>query len=187
MKRRELLLVLGTMTGSSGALMGSGAFSSTAAGRSVTVSVAGDMEAYLGIDELGSGGRSTIDNNTLELYFPSLSETSSRTGGDPDLGLGTDSVYYFDKDAEEGINGVNGLIQLTNRSANPIKIYTKEDPDNSVNIELYDVSDVNRTPLSDDPPELAVGSNIRLGVKIDTSGVEPDSLNETLTIIANSV
>lgn len=184
MKRRQLLLALGTTVGISGAAFGTGAFSSSAAGRRLTVSLADDADANLGLDELGDGDRSEIDGGVLTLSFPSLSETSPRTGGDPNLGLGPNSVYEFDRDSDEGVDGVGGLIEITNQSAGSIKVYSEEYADNDLAFELYDVTDPDRTALRESLPELTVGSSIRAGVRIRTIGVKPNEFDEVLRIKA---
>lgn len=184
MKRRTVILGLGSIVASSGAVIGSGAFSSTAAGRTVTVSLSDDRGAFLGLDELGEGGRSRVDGDTIDLYFPSLSETSPRTGGNPDLGLGPDSVYEFDRDVNEGPDGVEGLIRITNQSATPVRVYSEADLDSELEIELYRASGPDRTGLRDNPPELMVGSSLDVGVRIKTFGVTPGNFDETLTIVA---
>jgi len=187
MKRRTILLALGGLAGSSGAAIGSGAFSSTAANRTVSISVAGDMEAYLGIDEVGDGGRSQIDGDTLRLYLPSLGETSPRVGGDPNLGLGTDSVYEFHQDTEEGPDGVEGLFKITNQSPNRIRVYSKPHSSNRVEFSLYHVNDGSRTKLRNEPLVLETGSSRNLGVRVKTYNSVPGNFSETLKIVAESV
>lgn len=187
MKRRQVVLGLGAMAATSGAALGTGAFSSTAAGRRVTISVADDAAAFLGLDELGDGGRSEVDGGTVQLFLPSLSETSPRQGGDLDLGLGPDSVYEFSRDVDESGGGVSGLIEITNQSADPIRVYSERNSSNDLEFELYDVSDPERSALRDSKPELDVGSKIRVGVRVRTFGADVGEFDETIRILAEEV
>jgi hypothetical protein len=77
MKRRNLLLGLGAAVSGGAATMGTGAFSSAQANRSVSVNVASDNPgAYLALDEtnLPNGGAAVVDNGEIEIDlngFPS--------------------------------------------------------------------------------------------------------------------
>lgn len=183
MNRRQLIIGIGGVASSGGLLVGSGAFSSTAAPRTLTVSVATDEAAFLGLEELGDGGRSTRDGGTVEFYFPSLKETSPRTGGDPDLGLGRNSVYEFARDAEENQDGVKGLLKISNQGTQPVEVYSEHNTDAELEIELYDVTDAKRRPLSETRPELDVGQSMRVGFRFKTFDTKLGDFNERLTII----
>lgn len=185
MKRRSVILGFGATAIGSATAVGSGAFSSSSAERRVTVSVADDTSGFLGIDEVTSGGRAQVDGNTAELFFPSLKETSPRTGGDPDLGLGSDSVYEFDKDTNATEDGPKGLLKITNQSSNPIVVYSKHDS-SDLEIELYDVTTSERKALQDEPAELGIGQELRVGVRISTMGASTEDYQDELTIVGEA-
>ncbi|WP_136350807.1 hypothetical protein [Natronorubrum bangense] len=66
MNRRNVLVGLGTIVAGGGAALGTGAFSSVTADRTVTVETAGDADAFLGLqirDDLAA------DENTIDLNF----------------------------------------------------------------------------------------------------------------------
>jgi len=54
--------------------LGSGAFTSVEADRSITVDVADDRDAFLVLDEIGDGGRAVIDGGMLRFSFPGAFE-----------------------------------------------------------------------------------------------------------------
>ncbi len=70
MNRRQLLLGLGSTTAASSLLVGSGAFSQVEASRSMSVQVAGDSSAYLGlIPNPRINGIRESDSGELEVDF----------------------------------------------------------------------------------------------------------------------
>jgi hypothetical protein len=91
MRRRRLLIGLGSGAGVAG-LIGSGAFTSVSANRDVTIDVADDSNAFLGLEPAntpnGNAFASTTNDGELALDFSSTSNGGS--------GLGTDSEYDFD-------------------------------------------------------------------------------------------
>jgi hypothetical protein len=182
MKRRTYLSRLGILSAAGGLTVGSGAFSSVRAERTVTVETADDDEALLALDDIGPGRRSfESSSDTVELRFPSFYEESQKRNFD--LGLGTDSVYEFDRDADAT---TDGLIGITNRGTQQVKVYSEHQTDSELDIELYDVTDAERTALRDDPPELTVGESVDVGFRIRTTDAEVGSFNETLTIVAEA-
>ena len=100
--RRSMLAGLGTVLGGSGALVGSGAFSSVDAERRVTVQTAGDADALLAI-EPGPDG---------EPYL---------------VGDGTDGPLAIDLTAREGFNrngttAIDQLLTVTNNGTNAVSV-----------------------------------------------------------------
>lgn len=186
MKRRALITGLGGLTASGTLVLGTGAFTSTSANRTVSVSVAQDDQAVLALDDRGDGtgfggaGRS-IENSDdqVEFTFPGVGRSSE----DGDLGLGVDSTYEFsdDTDASE-----SGLLGITNQGTQPVVVYSRHETDSELEIELYDASNPDRTALRIEQPELPVGQGINVGFRIRTSGAVPGTFDETLTIIAEA-
>lgn len=89
MQRRKFLTSVGALTAGSAAAMGTGAFTSVDAQRSVSVSVAGDAGAYLGMSAVnatnGAYADESGDDGRLTINFDSISENSQdntvSTGG----------------------------------------------------------------------------------------------------------
>ncbi|WP_435067010.1 hypothetical protein [Haloplanus sp. C73] len=185
MKRRVFIAGLGAITGIGGATLGTGAFTATTADRQLSVEIARDSDALLTLTELGDGGRSVEDGGEVKFRFPSMSERAA----DPDLGLGTDSVYEFDQDVDEigASNPVMGLLRIENQGTQPVEVYSNDVSNSGLEFELYDVTDSSRTALRDSPIVLNVGQSVDVGVRITTHGVAIGSFQETIQIIAQAV
>lgn len=163
MNRRRFLIRMGATTAGAGGVVGSGAFTRVNAQRDAEIDLENDPNAYLGLSDLGQGGRSTTENGLLTLQFPSDSEPSS-------VGLGADSVYKFSTDAE---TDSLGLFEVVNQGANTVEVYAEQITVNGVpEVSIYDVSDP--TKLLDGNPHtitLSPGDSFNGGVWIDTHGV----------------
>jgi hypothetical protein len=107
MDRRKFIAGLGSLTAAGAAGIGTGAFSSAEAERTVDVAVTTDNNALLGLFAENSGSvgglendeYATVEGNQLSLRFDESSEVSDPTDGfvgGAGGGLGTDSIYYFD-------------------------------------------------------------------------------------------
>lgn len=183
MRRRNVLTAIATVT-SGVTILSTGAFSGASATRNVSIALADDNDAFLKLTELGEGGRSYEDGNEVKLSFPSMSERAA----DPDLGIGPSSIYEFDQDADEAgtSNPEKGLLRIENQGTQPIKVYSNGVSNPDINVELYDVTDVNRTALRDSPVVLTVGQSVDIGVRIQTYDTALGNFEETLKIIATA-
>lgn len=185
MKRRNVLLGIGTAAVGTTALVGTGAFSRSEASRSVSVEVADDNDAYLGLRQLGSGQRALEDGTpeTVEFSFPSARE-------DDDLGLGTNSVYEFTQDADEANreDPVKGLLEITNAGTHAVEVRSEQPETDGPGVELFDIEDSNRVALRESPRTLEVGKSFRVGFRIDTRNLEAgEEFDEKITIVAEAV
>jgi len=190
MKRRTIIAGLGSLAASSALAVGSGAFTSVSATRTVAVQTADDNDALLALSQRGEGagshgGRSDEGGTPEEVYFNFPG--TSRQVEDPDLGLGTDSVYEFDQDSGEADDSdpTKGLLRIRNQGTQPVTVYSQFDTDSELDIELYDVTDPDRTALRNDPVKLAAGEHVDVGFRIRTFGAAVDDFEETLTIVAD--
>jgi hypothetical protein len=187
MKRRTFVGSLGALAAGGSAVLGTGAFTSVSASRSLTVEVADDNDALLALSELGEGsdgkgGRSQKGGDTVSFSFPGV----GRRLADPDLGLGTDSVYEFDRDSGEAdaADPERGLLRVENRGTQPVDVHSEFPDSSQIDVELFDVSDPDRTALRDDPAELGVGEFVDVGFRISTDGADIGTFDETLTVVA---
>jgi hypothetical protein len=190
MNRRTFITAVGAAAAGGSALIGTGAFTSVSASRTVTVETADDNEAFLALEELGEGegiasGRSVKDGDVLAFSFPGTGERLD----DPDLGLGVDSVYEFTQDSAEANESLSeeGLARITNQGTQPVAVYSQFSTDSALEIELFDVTSSDRTAFRDAPPELAVGEHVDVGFRIRTFDAEINEFDETLTIVAERV
>ncbi|MDR5673204.1 LamG domain-containing protein [Halalkaliarchaeum sp. AArc-GB] len=177
MKRRRLLIGLGSATGLTG-VVGSGAFTSVSAERDVTVQTASDADAYLRMEPLqtpnGEAYATTTDEDLIALEF-----TDTEAGGQ---GVGTDSIYDF-----------HDVFQITNQGTQPVYVwatfadaqgdFTVGDPE--TNIWLYANSDPTDKlrDSEDDVLYLSVGASANIGVHVETDELEQD---QELTITINA-
>lgn len=113
MQRRKMLAGLGSLAAGGAAVVGSGAFASVEATRSVSVNVEGDESAYLGLME--TSPYAELSGKQLQLNFDGNGE-----GG---KGINADSVSTFDGVFKMVNNGPNDLDITIDKSglANPDK------------------------------------------------------------------
>jgi hypothetical protein len=172
MRRRNLLLGLGTAAGGAGAV-GSGAFTSVSAQRDVAVSVADDTDAILRL-EPGTGENAdafaTVTDGTVGLDF-----SSTDAGG---TGLGRDSTYQFDD-----------LLRVQNQGTQRVYVFAQLSGGVSDDeLYFYPGSD-STTRLRDGTDEvvpLDPGETVELGVVVDTEALDGDvTATATLTATAD--
>lgn len=172
MNRRKFLFGAGSFAAAGAAAMGTGAFTNVTANRDVTVNVANEDNAYLALTTSGSANSQFVtgaESTQLGLDF-----SSSGNGGS---GVGMDSVYNFDD-----------VFRIINQGTQKIYVwaeFTGATLDND-DIWLYpDSSDSRRLQNSDkNVVELGVGSELKIGVHIDTSTLSStgtENLTATLT------
>ncbi|KAB1198163.1 MULTISPECIES: hypothetical protein [Haloferax] len=186
--RRNILLGLGAIVGGGGALIGTGAFSTVSAARTVSVSTAGDASAYIGID--GDGDYVT--------------DMANQSGGSNELtiDLGGPSAGFND----DAITVVNGVLTITNNAADGTNALvglstsgvseTPSDGSGSATITLTDDSDnlaevtfeipngpveLESTLTASDPSTATTDVNVTVDTSI-TSGTAVS--NPELTIVA---
>jgi hypothetical protein len=184
MKRRQFVLGLGAVTASGATLLGSGAFTSVSADRTISVETAQDSEAFLELDARGDAERSAA-GDTVEFEFPSLAE---QVGDDVNpqnpQGLGRDSVYRFASD----VDGRNGLLQITNNGTQSVDVFAEQQTSGDVpEIDIFDV-ETGDLLTSGSPGTLDVGelNFLNVGFRIDTTGVDTDEHDIDLTIVADA-
>jgi hypothetical protein len=188
MKRRTVLTGLSGLIAAATATIGSGAFANVSVERKATIRVADDNDAFLALSQLGGGrysvGGRSIENGSpevVQLSFPGVGERLN----DPELGLGVDSVYVFERDSgESGSGATEGLLRIGNQGTQTVEVTAEHTMGSELEIELYDVTDSDRTALEDEPVELAVGDAVNVGVRIRTFEADLGTFNETITIAA---
>lgn len=188
MKRRTLVAGLGSLTASSAFAVGTGAFTSVSATRTVSVSTAADYEALLALTQRGAGERSEMDGTPSELEFelPGDDEDEYPSGNPtgPE-GLGTDSIYRFGKDAG---SGVSGLFSVENLGTQPVRIYSTQSETSGVpEVTMYDVGTGNRLSKNSPSSPISTGNQLLCGLEIDTHGVPVQDTEYDVTLTINAV
>lgn len=188
MKRRKFIAGLGALTSGGAAAIGSGAFTTVEAERSLQVRTARDSSAFLKMEAIGAAQRSK-DGDVVTFRFPSFGEKLD-IQNDPNphnpQGLGTDSIYRFASD----VNGSNGLFIVENQGTQTVELYSTQE--NGTGVPDVDIFDVETGDLlTEDYPYdgLGVGESVNLGFKIDTTGVsvQDEAYQIDLTIVAEAL
>ena len=124
MDRRKFLVGLGSTSIGGSALLGSGAFSRVESQRAVTIQVAEDPDAYLGMDKCRIGGTETPNSSYAWLddygHLAIEMNPENPTVGESPLGKGinSDSRAWFDN-----------VFQLCNNGKEDICVYIEDDED----------------------------------------------------------
>ena len=184
MKRRQFVLGLGTIAASGAAAVGSGAFTSVEADRTISVETAQDSDAFLKLDTPGKAERSS-SGDLVEFEFPSLAEqVEDDVNPQNPQGLGSDSVYRFASD----VDGSNGLLKITNSGTQPVDVFAEQETSGDVpEVDIFNVETGDLLTPESPFEDLEVGEEtLRVGFQIDTFGVDVDSYDIALTIVADA-
>ncbi|WP_336021591.1 hypothetical protein [Halobellus salinisoli] len=208
LNRRNVLLGLGTIVTGVGAAIGTGAFTTVTAERTVDVSVTGDSDAFLAFQvdgtvtidgsdvDAGDPGYANIPTDgALEILLDGSGEgnVSSASGLNVDAvttisplfsvtNNGTEDVgFYVDADEDDNNISINsGTIENTVGSSGTID-FTFRDLDGDTSI----VSEGNAV-------EITSGSSARVEIEIDTTGIDSagsdinDDLLSELQVVADT-
>ena len=142
MKRRSFLLGAGSAAAGGSALIGTGAFSRIDAQRSVTVQVAEDPNAYLGMNDcIGDDGNPTPNSSFADLDDLGHLRVDMGESGNGGSGVNSESISWFDN-----------VFQLCNQGKEDVCLWISEkegaDPDR---VTFY----VNEEPEATTPEKLA--------------------------------
>jgi len=181
MQRRNLLIGMGSLTVGGAATIGTGAFTSVEAERSVTVDVAGDSNAYLGLQPTTGPNSDYVHKENGQVK---IALSGSDNGG-----------KGFNKNA---VTEIDEMLKVTNQGTQTIYFWIEHpdsDPFNVDNFWFY-TDDSPSTKLhngdagdGNDYQVLALspGESAKLGVKADFGDVSTDaSFDQEVTFYANS-
>ena len=174
MERRKFVIGMGALAAGSAAAIGTGAFSSVEAERSVEIDVEGDAEAYLRL----TGDAEFIDDDTpedseLEFAFGVNEETEEGGQG-------------FNDDA---VTVVEDIVTIENQGTeDTVQVDFGEDGDNddevTVNLEDADVT----LMLPDDVNDrtIDVGNSTTIDIEVDTRDPDGSDSEEDITLYAEA-
>ena len=187
MRRRKFIIGTGALAAGSAAAVGSGAFTSVSAARSVNVAVAGDDSALLALQPCNgpNGAYADIgDDGQFELSIPNLN-ANAFTRIDNVFTVtnqGTQPVVVYIE--ENGVNTAAADIGVREAQLNTSVDLPDEEPgpggDGIYGEDVFDVSNPSEPGYSSLGIKLDEGKSIKLGVYVDTSdsnvndGVDPD-------------
>jgi len=183
-KRRKFLLGMGSLAAGGAAAIGSGAFSSVEADRSLSVTIADDDTAYLKFDtDLGNSPDNNYEYSEISDDEMSISFDTNDAGGE---GVNPNSVTYFDD-----------VFALMNQGTEPVKIWFELNEGLDEYLDVYpiaggvqrDNSLVGEANAFSASWATGVGSTLRIGIKVDTTEVADDNelLEGSITVHADSI
>lgn len=192
MKRRNFILGAGAAAAGGSALLGTGAFSRVESQRSVTIEVAEDPDAYLGLDKCDSlnGSYAHLDGNG---HLEILMNEDNPHHPEDDLGAGvnSNSRSWFDR-----------VFQICNQGKEPACVYIEDDdawprvPDGEPDagerrVEFYLEDDDERSLIGQENAiGIPLGECVCVGIKTRTFGLEDgdellEALDNNVTIVAD--
>ena len=185
MERRKFIVGLGSLAAAGAAGMGTGAFSSVEADRSLSVQIADDSDAYVAFStDLGNTPHNNYeyaeinDDGEIEIEF---------AGNDANgLGVNPNSVTRFDD-----------VFSVKNQGTEDAELWVEIDDDISDDIDLdfYYVGKEQPSIVGENNAfgpswGFGVGSSFRVGIEVDTTGTEtgdlPESFEGTVTFHAEA-
>lgn len=184
MNRRGFVVGVGAAVSGGSAVLGTGAFSTVEADRTVSLNVAEEYNAYLKLTERGTGGRSLKDGS-VTFSIPGTFE-DDYTEANPS-GVGPDSIYRFGSNAG---GNERGLVAIENQGTQPVEVFsTHQASSGEPSVTLYNVDTGDLLTESNPSGVLSVGQRIVCGLEIDTHGVRiTDGLKEfSVTMTINAV
>ncbi|MDR5672522.1 hypothetical protein RH858_05075 [Halalkaliarchaeum sp. AArc-GB] len=187
MDRRRFLVGLGSASVGGSALLGSGAFSRVEAQRSVTIQVAEDPDAYLGMDKCSIGGSETPNssyahldgNGHLEILMnpdnPTIGETDLGEGINSDSRMWADNVFQLCNQGKE--NACIWIEDYDDELSDPPEPYEDER-----RVDFYLGDNRDRSIVGEDNAiGLPLGECVCIGLKTNSKGLsEGDELLEEL-------
>ena len=184
MNRRNVLAGLGTIVAGGGAVLGTGAFSSVEASRTVTVTTAGDSSAYLGISVTGDYA---VDGDTNDAVKIDLGDSSSTSDGFNDDAITTvNGILTLSNNAADGNQITVGFDDGSGSQTATRTIVAETDSNGNVLAEVdfklaQDDGSGNQYTLTDTSSSVNVNATVRTGSETTASS----STADTLTLIAD--
>ncbi|MFC7096469.1 hypothetical protein [Halobaculum marinum] len=154
MQRRKFLAGVGSLAAGTAAAMGTGAFSIVSASRSLNVNVAGDRQAYLGLDPSISQYASINSSGQMELEFDG-SNGQNGAGLNDEANSLFQNVFKITNNGSDSINVVvSGLDTSTSDGdgVDPMTVYwtSSEVDENSPAYTEMSVMTGSPNPLGDE-------------------------------------
>jgi hypothetical protein len=117
MDRRKFLVGMGSLAAGSAAALGTGAFTSVTAERTVEVNVAGDASAYLGLEPVSSSPNSDfveVNGDEVSFDFTSSNSNVNGNGFNPDATTRINDLLHV---TNQGTQDVNFWVNIENLGA----------------------------------------------------------------------
>lgn len=174
---------MGALASGAAAAVGSGAFTSVEADRSVDVEVAGDSSSYLALSRVTGSKNSqkyvSKSNGEISFNFSDSNGSVDGTGFNPDATTQIDSLLNV---SNQGTQNVNFWINISSLSTGSADVTFSTDGDISSSQLAYDGS--NSGSVTE--VTLSPGDSITLDLKVDTTGQGIASTSDTITFVAEA-
>jgi len=186
MRRRNFITAIGTLSAGAGIAMGTGAFTTTSAQRSFTVSTANDDQGLLSL-RIGSGGEAdaivnnTSTNNVVSFEFTNINR-NAYTAFDSLLevtNLGTQNDLAI---SELTFTPVDGDGDEVNSADSPVKVYLPgTDP---MEEDTFTLNGLENTITDfDGDSSLGTGDSVQVGFVIDTTVADHSTIENIQNVI----
>ncbi|WP_226480721.1 hypothetical protein [Natrinema amylolyticum] len=187
MNRRNVLVGLGTIVAGGGAALGTGAFSSVRADRTVTVNTAGDSSAYLGVSVTGNYA---VDGGSGDAVEIDLGDSSTGDGFNDDAVTDVTGILTLSNNAADGNQITVGFDDGSGSQTATRTIVVETDSSGDVVAEVdfelaSDDGSGNQKTLSDTTSSVDVNATVRTGSETTASSSTADKTSGSLTLIAN--
>ena len=164
MNRRNFIIGIGAVTAAGGAAIGTGAFDSVEAERTVTLEVEDDASGYLGLevieDEPNSIEYADGAGDTLNIDINSINDSGEGAGIAPDTEFIADNVFRL---SNNGTNNVH--VAFSPEASNDIT--------DNVRFEEFELLDEDRNEIDTGTPlSLDSGHSEDIGVLVQTADQE---------------
>jgi len=186
LSRRNILVALGAVVGGGGALVGTGAFTSVSAARSVSVNTAGDGSAFLQITE---DSPYIVDDQDGTIRFELAgSDSTDATSNNSSTGFNQNAVTTLanvatiTNNSQDGDQVSVGLSSGDNATADASATSDEADVNLDTAKVTFHVGQIDDG--SDGPVEVDSGSSTSLHIVVDTTVSPGESSTGDLTIIA---
>ncbi|WP_251328176.1 hypothetical protein [Haloplanus pelagicus] len=200
MRRRKLLIGAGSLVASGAAVVGSGAFTSATAQRSVTVNVAGDGSAYLRLrpgNSSGGGPNAAYAeyNSDDELEVNLDGSASSGFSGTQGDGVNPDAVTDIDEVFTIYNQGTQDVGVYLTESSSAVTFYAQNSfPAGGSGGTAKAPSGTNDagTPGNDslegqsNHVDMSPGSYLEVSIQVDTTGTSSTDLLDNITVHADA-
>jgi hypothetical protein len=178
--RRKFLAGLGALASGSAAAIGTGAFTSVEADRTVNVAVADDASAYLSLDDIDSSPNSEyVDTSSEEIVLNLNSTNSGGSGFNANAETRIDDLIQV---ANQGTQTINVWVTLSGGSTfddDTLYFYPGDTTDTALNDGEGDSDD-------NDVLELGTGESADIGAFVDLGDVSSTDEEITATFHAST-
>lgn len=173
---RRRLLKLGGVAAAGSLAIGSGAFTSVSAERSVNIAVTDDDDAYLSLDPDSEYIRATTASDELEFFIPGLNEPDDEDTPPTGEGVGRNSNYTF-----------GSLVEVRNQGGDAVEVFS-DAPSLPQEFDELALVDSDRSVLlnsEDRATELTPGEKFSAGLFMSVQDADLQEYTLSLTIKAD--